>query len=40
MLHSEDGVSVLQWFSYKAKEFLAKLGINPKEPKREPSLGR
>lgn len=35
-----DGVSVFQWFRNKAKEFLAKLGIRPKEPKRGPSLGR
>lgn len=35
-----DGVNVFQWFRNKAKEFLAKLGIRPKEPKRGPSLGR
>ena len=35
-----DGVSVFQWFRNKAKEFLAKLGIKPKEPKRGSSLGR
>lgn len=29
-----DGVSVFQWFRIKAKEFLAKLGIRPKESKR------
>lgn len=35
-----DGVSVFQWFRNKAKEFLAKLGIRPKEPRKGPSLGR
>ena len=35
-----DGVSVFQWFRNKAKEFLARLGIRPKEPRKGPSLGR
>lgn len=34
-----DGVSVFQWFRNKAKEFLARLGIRPKEPRKGPSLG-
>lgn len=29
-----DGVSVFQWFRNKAKEFLTKLGIKPKEPRK------
>lgn len=29
-----DGISVFQWFRNKAKEFLAKLGIKPKEPRK------
>lgn len=33
-----DGVSVFQWFRNKAKEFLAKLGIRPKEPSKGPKL--
>ena len=35
-----DGVSVFQWFRNKAKEFLARLGIRPKEPRKGPSLSR
>lgn len=34
-----DGVSVFQWFRNKAKEFLAKLGIKPKGPRKGPLLG-
>ena len=34
-----DCVSEFQWFLNKAKEFLARLGIKPKEPKCGPSLG-
>jgi hypothetical protein len=30
---------MFQWFRNKAKELQAKLGIKPKEPKRDPSLG-
>lgn len=33
-----DGVNVFQWFRNKAKEFLAKLGIRPKEPRKGTSL--
>ena len=32
-----DGVNVFQWFRNKAKEFLSRLGIRPKELRNRPS---